>query len=202
VFSKQQDKNNKQAYAEAMKYYIIVSVFVFLGILFYLDILKYLLDASYHKGVVVVPVVLLTYVFQGITFNLSFWYKLTDKTSWGAYISYLGLVITILGNVLFVPVFGYIASAWASCICYLVMMLVSWFLGKKHYPIPYDLKQAARYLLIGAAGYLLGVYVPIENLALRLFYRTILLLVLVGYVLRNDFPKGTLKSIFARHKQH
>jgi len=140
-------------------------------------------------------------VFQGITFNLSFWYKLTDKTSWGAYISYLGLAITILGNILFVPIYGYIASAWASCICYLVMMLVSWFLGKKQYPIPYDLKQAARYLLIGAAGYVLGVYVPIENLALRLLYRTILLLALVVYVLRKDFPRDTLKLVFARQKK-
>jgi hypothetical protein len=81
------------------------------------------------------------------------------------------------------------------------MMLVSWFLGKKQYPIPYDLKQAARYLLIGAAGYVLGVYVPIENLALRLLYRTILLLALVVYVLRKDFPRDTLKLVFARQKK-
>jgi O-antigen/teichoic acid export membrane protein len=160
--------------------------------MFYLDLLQYLLDPGYRAGLVVVPIVLVTYIFQGVTFNLSFWYKLTDKTNWGAYISFIGLFITIAGNVLLVPVFGYIASAWSSFACFLVMMIISWVLGQKYYPIEYDLKMVGRYVLLTAVLYGIGLYVPIGNLYLRLAFRTVLLLLFVGYVLRKDVPAGVL----------
>jgi len=201
VFSKQRDKDSSNSYAEAMKYYLIFSVLVFLGVMFYLDVLKYLLDVRFHEGLVVVPIVLLCYIFQGITFNLSFWYKLTDKTNWGAYISLIGLVITVAGNVLLVPVFGYIASAWSSFVCFLVMMIVSWSLGQKYYPIDYNLKRVGKYVLITGVLYVLGMYIPINNLHLRIIYRTILLGLFVVYILKSDIPAGSLSFLSRKQKK-
>jgi O-antigen/teichoic acid export membrane protein len=200
VFSKYKDTDSKQSYAEGMKYYLLFSWLVFLGVMYYLDILKVLLDPRYHEGLVVVPIVLLCYVFQGVAFNLSFWYKLTDKTKWGAYISFIGLGITVAGNVLFVPIYGYIASAWTSFVCFLVMMVVSWALGQKNYPISYDLKLAGRYVLVVAAFYALGMYVPIDNLLLRMVYRTVLIGIFAAYVLRYDLPAGTVSVLLRRGK--
>lgn len=198
VFSKYKDADGKQSYAEGMKYYLLCSWLVFLGVMYYLDILKVLLDPSYHEGLVVVPIVLLSYVFQGVVFNLSFWYKLTDKTQWGAYISFMGLGITLAGNVLFVPVYGYIASAWTSFACFLVMMVVSWALGQKYYPVAYDMKTAGRYVLVVAAFYVLGMLTPIESLVVRMAFRTVLIGLFVAYVLRYDLPPGTFSALLRR----
>lgn len=192
VFSKQRHSDNKEAYSEAMKYYLIFSIFVFLGVMYYLDVLQYLVRADYRAGLVVVPIVLICYIFQGISFNLSFWYKLTDRTNWGAFIAFIGLFITVAGNLIFVPRYGYIASAWASFVCFLVMMVISWVMGQKYYPIDYDLKLAGRYVLVGAVFYGAGMYIPIENIYLRLALRTILLLFFCFYVLKKDIPVFSL----------
>lgn len=198
VFSTHKNTDSKQSYVDGMKFFLLFSVFVFLGVMYYLDVIKYMIEPEYHVGMVVVPIVLVTYIFQGIVFNLSFWYKLTDKTKWGAYISFMGLAVTILGNVIFVPMFGYIASAWTSFVCFLLMMVISWALGQRHYPIPYDLKMAGRYVLVGGLLYVAGMYLPISDLYLRLAYRTLLLLLFVAYVLRFDLPKGTVKALLRR----
>jgi len=195
VFAKQRSADNKKAYVEAMNYYLIFSVFVFLAVMYFLDLLQYLLDVDYRAGLIVVPIILVCYIFQGIYFNLSFWYKLTDKTKWGAYISFIGLFITIIGNLLFVPSYGYIAAAWISFFSFLTMMIVSWALGQKYYPIKYDLKLMARYVLIGTAFYLAGMLMPIENLYLRLAYRTVLLILFVLYVLKKDIPANSIPFI-------
>jgi O-antigen/teichoic acid export membrane protein len=192
VFSKQRNSDNKVAYVQAMKYYIIFSVFVFLGVMYYLDVLQYLIQAKYRAGLVVVPIVLVSYIFQGICFNLSFWYKLSDKTDWGAIISIIGLVVTLGGNLLLVPIFGYIASAWSSLVCFLLMMVLSWVLGQKYYPVSYDMKSALKYTLIAAFFYILGMLVPIESMTLRLLYRTFLLLIFVLYVIFQDLPWQSL----------
>jgi len=186
VFSKQRHSNNREAYAEAMKYYLIFSVLIFLSVMYYLDILKYLVRADYRDGLVVVPIVLLSYIFQGVSFNLSFWYKLTDRTKWGAYISMIGLIITVAGNLIFVPRYGYIASAWSSFFCFLIMMVISWLMGQKYYPIDYNMGLAGRYVFVGSLFYFAGMYIPIENIALRLVFRTILLLLFIFYILKKD----------------
>jgi len=192
VFAKQKNEDNRKAYSDAMKYYIIFSVFIFLGVMFYLDILQYLIRSDYRVGLVIVPIILACYIFQGIYFNLSFWYKLTDKTSWGAIIALIGSVATIAGNIIFVPIYGYIGSAWVAFICFFMMMIISWVLGQKYYPITYDLKSAGRYTLLCIVLYLAGMYVPIESMLLRMVYRTVLLLLFGAYVVRKDLP---LKSI-------
>lgn len=160
VFAKQKEKDSLAAYADAMKYYIYFSYLILLGMVVYLDLLKYLIAPSYWEGLRVVPIVLWTYIFQGIYFNLSFWYKLTDKTQWGAWFSLIGLVITIVLQVVMVPKFGYMASAASSLVCYFVIMVLSYLVGKRHLTIPYDLKRIAIAttvcLLLLAGYYLLG----------------------------------------------
>lgn len=202
IFAKHREVDNRQAYAEAMKYYIIFAFLIFLGVMFYLDILKYLIHSDYHAGLSVVPLVLLCYLFQGVFFNLSLWYKLIDRTQWGAYISLFGMVITILGNVLFVPRYGYIAAAWVSFVCFFLMMVTSWSLGQKHYPIRYDLKSAAIYTLLTAGLYLLGMFLPIEPLWLKLLFRTMLLLVFLWVLIARDLPLKQFLQAKMPPKQH
>ena len=113
IFAKNKDDDNTKAYSEAMKYFIIFSLIIFLGVMYYLDILKYFVDAKYYPGLRVVPIVMLGELFFGIYFNLSFWYKLIDQTQWGAYFSTIGCVVTVLMIVLLAPVYGYMACAWA-----------------------------------------------------------------------------------------
>lgn len=198
IFSKSEETNSKQSYVEGMKMYLLFAFFVFLGVMFYLDVIKFILNSKYHEGLFVVPIVLLSYLLQGVVFNLSFWYKLTDKTKWGAWISFMGLGVTVLGNVLFVPVYGYAASAWTSLVCFLLMTVVSWALGQRYFPIPYDLKMMGRYVVLCGLLYTAGMYVPISDFFLRLAFRTALLLLFVVYVLRFDLPKGTVNVLLRR----
>lgn len=192
VFARQKNEDNQKAYSDAMKYFIIFSVFIFLGVMYYLDILQYLIRSDYREGLVVVPIVLVCYIFQGIYFNLSFWYKLSDKTNWGAIIALVGSACVVAGNFIFVPTYGYVGSAWVAFCCFFLMMVLSWMLGQKYYPITYDLKSAGTYALIGLLLYLAGMYAPIESFTLRMIYRTLLLLLFGAYFIRKDLP---IKSI-------
>ena len=156
VFAKHKDRESVEAYADAMKYYIIFSYMILLGMIFYLDLLKFIIAPSYWEGLKIVPVVLWSYIFQGVYFNLSFWYKLTDKTQWGAYFSLIGVAITFGLQAVFVPRIGYMASAASSTVCYLVIMLMSYFIGRKHLSIPYDLRRIGIYtgiVVVILAGY-------------------------------------------------
>ena len=198
VFSKHKDRQSVEAYADAMKYYIIFSYLILLGVIFYLDIFRYIVSSAYWEGLKIVPVVLWTYVFQGIYFNLSFWYKLTDETKWGAYFSLIGLVITLVLQVVFVPVIGYWASCGSSLVCYFVIMLLSFFIGQKKAPIPYDLKSIGLYtmLTIGllAVYYALRLYY-IQNMWLMMAVGTLLLVFYLVVLARKDFPLSGLPVI-------
>ena len=192
VFAKQKKSDDKKAYSDAMKFFYIFSIFIFLGIMFSLEMIKYIIKDTYHSGLEVVPIVLLSFVFQGIFFNLSFWYKLSDKTKWGAYISLIGCVMTVVGNIIFIPIYSYMGAAWVSAISFFVMMVISWALGQKYYPISYDLKSIAKYTFVGIVLYLVGMYVPIESTALRLAFRSVLLVAFIAYAIRKDI---SLQSI-------
>ena len=191
VFAKHRDKNSVEAYADGMKYYVIFSYLILLGVIFYLDIFKFIISKSYWDGLQIVPIVLWTYVFQGIYFNLSFWYKLTDQTKWGAYFSLIGLAITLLIQVIGVPLWGYWASCGSSLVCYLIIMLLSYFIGQKKAPIPYDLKRMGLYTLLTVM--LIAVYyVCREVLHLHMgqlmVLGTVLLIVYMGVLIKLDFP--------------
>ena len=198
VFAKHKDRQSVEAYADAMKYYIIFSYLILLGVIFYLDIFRYIVSSAYWEGLKIVPVVLWTYVFQGIYFNLSFWYKLTDETKWGAWFSLIGLAITLVLQIVGVPRIGYWASCGSSLACYFVIMLLSYFIGQKKAPIPYDLKSIGGYTALTLG--LLGVYY-----ALRLYYvqnmwalmglGTILIGIYLVVLTRRDFPLSGLPVV-------
>ncbi len=188
VFGKNNDKDSRVVYAQAMKYFIIFTLLAFLAVMFYLDILKYILAPDYWAGLEVVPIVMMAEIFMGIYFNLSFWYKLTDETKWGAYFSFAGCAVLIGINVLFVPVYNYMACAWAGFAGYAVAMLLSYFVGQKKYPIRYDLRAIGRYVSLAAALYLVSESLPFESLWLLLLCRTLLLLLFVAYIVKKDLP--------------
>ena len=189
VFAKHRDRESVAAYADAMKYYIIFSYMILLGMIVYLDLLKFIVAPSYWEGLRIVPIVLWTYIFQGVYFNLSFWYKLTDKTQWGAYFSLLGVAITFGLQVVFVPRIGYMASALSSTVCYLVIMLLSYLVGRRHLTIPYDLRRIGIYTLVIltllAVYYLLAHLLPMNDWT-KMGIGTILLIIYCGIFYRLD----------------
>ena len=195
VFAKSKDKDSKVMYANAMKYFIIFTFLAFLAVVFYIDILKYILAPDYWSGLKVVPIVMMAEIFMGIYFNLSFWYKLIDETKWGAYFSFAGCAVLIVINVFFVPIYGYMACAWAGFAGYGIAMFLSYFVGQKKYPIHYDLKAIGKYVAIAIALYLISESLPFENVWALLAIRTFLMLVFVGYIVKHDFPLRSLPVI-------
>ncbi|MFA6863887.1 MAG: polysaccharide biosynthesis C-terminal domain-containing protein, partial [Dysgonamonadaceae bacterium] len=143
------------------------------------------------------PIVMMGELFFGLYFNLSLWYKLTDKTKWGAYMSIFGLVITLSILILFIPHYGYMAAAWASFFANLSMMVVSYFLGQKKYPIPYNLKTALNFtLLAGVLGFLMFLnfrYSP--NLLIRIGLNTLFVLVYLLVTIKKELPLHELPVI-------
>ncbi|MCQ2339846.1 MAG: lipopolysaccharide biosynthesis protein [Paludibacteraceae bacterium] len=196
VFAKHKDRQSVEAYADAMKYYIIFSYLILLGVVVYLDIFKYIIGPDYWVGLKIVPVVLWTYVFQGVYFNLSFWYKLTDETKWGAYFSLIGLVITLVLQIVFVPRIGYWASCGSSLVCYFVIMLLSYLVGRKHLNVPYDLKRIALYTILIAV--ILGIFYLIpypaqHQMTYRMAFGTVLILIYLFV-----FYKWDLKNLLRK----
>lgn len=195
VFGKSKDKDSKRMYAQAMKFFIIFTLLAFLAVMFYLDLLKYILGRDYWPGLKVVPIVMAAEIFMGVYFNLSFWYKLIDETRWGAYFSLVACTVVILMNVFLIPVYGYMACAWAGFTGYAVAMLLSYFVGQRKYPIRYDLKGIGLYVLLAAVLYIIGEQVAISDVVLRLAFRTLLLLVFVVYIVKKDLPVSQIPLI-------
>lgn len=195
VFGKSQDKNSKEMYAQAMKFFIIFTLLAFLVVMLYMPLLKHIIGRDYWSGLRVVPIVMAAEIFMGIYFNLSFWYKLIDETKWGAYFSLTGCTILILMNVFLVPIYGYIACAWAGFTGYGIAMLLSYFVGQKKYPIQYDLKAIGKYVLLAIVLYALAEFVLIANMYLELLYHTFLLALFLGYVIKQDLPLSQIPVI-------
>ena len=192
VFGNSKDKDSKELYAKAMKYFVVIAMMAFLVVMFYMDILRYIISPNYWDGLKVVPVVMAAEIFMGIYFNLSFWYKLNDETYWGAIFSFIGCAILFAVNIIFVPVYGYIACAWASFAGYFTAMLLSYFIGQKRNAINYDLKSIFAYTALFAVVYTLSVVNPIENSIARMACNTVLLIIFVAYFIKKDLP---LKNI-------
>jgi len=146
-FSTASDKNSPQLFARVNHFFVIVGCLVFLGISVNLDLLKYFIGEDFWIGLNIVPILLLAYLFLGIYYNFSVWFKLTDKTYYGTIISVFGALITILGNYWLIPYAGYTGSSWAALLCYLGMTVLCYITGQKNYPIPYNLFQGLGYLL-------------------------------------------------------
>ena len=155
-FSHQKNSDSRLIYAHVMKYFIIFGLLIFLGITLFIDIFKIVIGPEYHAGLKVVPAVLMANLFLGIYFNLSLWYKLSDKTWMGALIGGIGAVLTIGFNIWLIPIMGYMGSAYAVLICFMLMTLISYIVGQKYYSVDYDLKRILLYFAVAVGLYLLS----------------------------------------------
>lgn len=169
-----------------MKYFVIFALCIFLGVMFYIDIIKYFISPKYFSGLKVVPVVMLGEFFFGVFFNLSVWYKLTDKTLWGMWFSLLGLAVTLVLNVLLVPCFGYMGCAWAAFSCYGVMMVTSYFIGQRKYPIDYHAGRLALIFAFAMAMYGLSLLIETSLAWVDMLIRTPLLVLFVAVVMKME----------------
>ncbi len=157
-FSHQKNNDSRLIYARVMKYFIIFGLFIFLGITLFIDVFKIIIGPEYHSGLRVVPSVLMGNLFLGIYFNLSLWYKLSDKTWMGAWIAGIGAVLTIVLNVILIPVIGYMGAAYATLICFVLMTVISYVIGQKYYRVEYDLKRIMFYFAVAVGFYFLSDY--------------------------------------------
>ncbi|WP_295770393.1 polysaccharide biosynthesis C-terminal domain-containing protein [uncultured Mucilaginibacter sp.] len=146
-FSKAKDKNAGTTYAFIMDYFVIAVAVIFVALMANIELLKYFIGPSYWSGLGVVPLLLFGYLSLGIYMNLSIWYKLSDQTRYGLYISGVGAFLTVVLNVVFIPKYSYMASAWASLVAYASMMVLSYLWGQKNYPIPYNIKKNLAYIV-------------------------------------------------------
>ena len=158
VFNGSRDRNNPRTLADGMKYYLIFTLLAYLAVMFYMPLLRHIIQPSYWAGLKVVPVVMAAEIFMGVYFNLSFWYKLTDRTLWGAVMSAIGAAVMILVNVVGVRMLAgssqaYMACAWGGFAGYGVAMVLSWILGQRYYPVPYDYRAIAFYVVVAALMY-------------------------------------------------
>jgi O-antigen/teichoic acid export membrane protein len=188
-FNHAKEKNAKETYARIMKYFVIFGSAMLVFIIAYLDIFKSLIvrDESYWIAIQIVPIVLLANLCLGIYFNLAIWYKLTDKTRYGMYLSIVGALITIVFNIVMIEKIGFIASAWATLLAYGVMMILSYYVGQKHYPVPYNLKSIIGYLVLA-----IGLSILALNTNANYYINTSLLLVfllLVGFLEKNEIKQ-------------
>lgn len=202
VFGKSKDKDNRDTYAQAMKFYLIFTLLAFLVVMGYLDILKYLIGESYWDGLRVVPIIMAAEIMFGVFFNLSFWYKLTDRTIWGAYFSGIGAVVLITIDILLIPRFSYMACAWAGFAAYATSMLLSYFIGQRYYPIAYPIRQMSAYVLLTLVLFMAMQYAgSVLPLWASLIVNTLLIAVFVAYLVKKDFPLSSLPIIGKKFKK-
>ena len=195
VFGKGADSNNKEYYASAMRYFVIFTLLAFLSVVAYIDVLKHLIGADYRQGLVVVPIVMAAEIMMGIYFNLSFWYKLTDRPIWGAYLSGIGCAVMIAVNVIFVPRYGYMACAWAGFAGYGTSMLLSYVAGQQYYPIAYPIRAIAGYVLLAVALFAAMTMVDLGNTWINIAYRTVLLVLFAAVIVRVEHLGKALKRL-------
>ena len=199
VFGNAREKGSKETYAKAMKYFIIFTLLAFLCVVGFMDILKYIIGSGYRVGLKVVPIVMAAEIMMGIYFNLSFWYKLTDQTLWGAVFSGIGCLVLLAVNIIFIPSHSYMACAWAGVGAYGTAMVLSYLVGQKKYPIAYPLKDIAVYVVAAMALYALMVAGSRHlSSALSLGVNILLILSFCALIVKKDLPLSSL-PVIGRH---
>lgn len=202
VFGNSKEKDSKESYAKAMKYFIIFTLLAFLCVIGFMDVLKHIIGAGYREGLKVVPIVMAAEIMMGVYFNLSFWYKLTDQTLWGALFSGIGCVILFAVDIVFIPRFSYMACAWAGFAAYGVAMLLSYFVGQKKYPINYPLKDIGIYTLVAAVLFA-GMVAANRFLPswVALGVNILLILVFCSVIIIRDIPLASIPVIGKRFQR-
>jgi len=174
-FSHAAEKNAKEVYARVMNYFVIVCMIIFLGTMMNISWIQYFIGEPFREGLAVVPILLMANFCLGASFNLSIWYKLSGKTKWGAYLTIIGAVITLAGNFIFIPLYGYMASAWTTLVCYATIMLLSYLIGNKHYAVNYDLKRILGYLALSLTLFFAGERIVLSSDTMTLVMKNLLL---------------------------
>lgn len=202
VFAGHKDRNNPELLAKAMQFFIIFTLLAFLCVMGYMDILKLIIGADYREGLKCVPIVMAAEIMMGVYFNLSFWYKLIDKTIWGAWFSLAGCAVLIAVNVLFIPKYGYMACAWGGVAGYGTAMVLSYFVGQHYNPIDYPMKSIFAYVLITAIFTAIMSYLPAEWPAIaRIGINTVLIAMFIAHIIYHDMPLSSLPVIGKKFKK-
>ena len=190
VFAKAKDRDSKEYYAVAMKYFLIFTLLAFLCVMGYIDVLQLILGRGYREGMQVVPIVMVAEIMMGVYFNLSFWYKLIDRTIYGAVFSLLGCAVLFLVNILFIPRYSYMACAWGGVAGYGTAMVLSYIVGQVKNPIPYPMRSILTYVAMTALFYWLMTLVPASwTVVLRLALNTLLILLFCGHIYWHEIRK-------------
>jgi len=185
-FEKAGSKDAKETYAVTMKYFVITALILFLGINLYPEAIQVLIDEDFRESLIVVPIISMGYLLLGIFINQSIWYKVDDKTIYGAWITFAGVAVTVAVNVIFVPLYGYIAAAWAHVACYLSMVIISYFVGLKYYPIKYETGRILLYIVLAVALLFVSMLLEGDNKFLNAALDTLLLLIFFAVVEIKD----------------
>ena len=193
-FKQAKDKDALETVAKAMSIFVIMGAVIFLAVSFNLDWIILILGQNFTEAKNVVPIILMAYLFLGIFYNLSVWYKVGDKTHYATIISITGALVTIAINIAFIPKFGYWASAWATFFSYFVMTIFSWQWGKKYYPVPYQLTKVIFYILLAIAFYGASQLITFENFWIQLLFNNFLLLIFIGIAFVKDIKPLLTKS--------
>jgi O-antigen/teichoic acid export membrane protein len=196
-FSRGTSDKDPQIYATIMNYFVIFGLLIFLGMVFYIDLIKFIIDPEYHDGLKVVPIILMGNLFFGIYFALSLWYKLKDMTRYGAFIAITGAVFSLALNFMLIPVWGYMGSAVAVFISYFIMMVISYFLGRKFYPIPYDLKRIGTYFLIALILFIASVFSSTQPAIIKYSVNTVLLMIFLFSVYKLE--ENQIRRLFKQN---
>ena len=189
VFAKAKDKDSAEYYAVAMKYFLIFTLLAFLCVMGYIDVLQLILGKGYREGMAVVPIVMVAEIMMGVYFNLSFWYKLIDKTIYGAWFSLAGCAVLFLVNYLFIPQYSYMACAWGGVAGYGTAMVLSYIVGQVKNPIPYPMKSIMVYVVMTAAFYAVMYFTSDWHIALRLALNTLLIVLFLTHVYWHEIRK-------------
>ena len=204
VFAKNKDADKTEYYASAMKYFLIFTLLAFLCVVGWMPILQYIIGEDYREGLGVVPIVMVAEIMMGVYFNLSFWYKLIDKTIYGAWFSLAGCLVLFAVNILLIPKYGYWACAWGGVAGYGTAMVLSYIVGQKKNPIPYPLQSIAYYVALTVMLTMSIYYIP-ETYGfgpiLTLAFNTLCICCFVSYILHNDLPLSSLPIIGKKFKK-
>lgn len=188
-FSQASKEDSRKSYATLMNYFVFACSVIFLGTMLYMDFIKYFIGEDYRSGLHIVPILLMANLFLGIFFNLSIWYKLSSTTRNGAYLAIIGAIITLVLNILWIPVYGYTGSAWATLVCYFTMAVISYFWGNKHYPVNYNLLRIGTYLIISLLLWKVSDYFKPESLVIRTIINTLILTAFIVFGVRLEYKR-------------
>lgn len=185
-FSYAKEKDSKQVFANITKYFSIFGMFIFLFIMLNIQYFQYFEGEKYRVGLSVVPILLISNLFLGIYFNLSIWYKLSDRTIWGTYLTLIGATFTVLINLLFVSNYGYMASAWGHLFAYMAMMVLCYLIGQRTYHIPYDLKSIGIYALVTTTLFIVSKIFSSENMLLLTVFNNLMLFFFIWFIIFKE----------------